>query len=150
MKRTGMTLGLCLILAWASSAPAADWHVSPDGDDGADGSQATPLASLAEAVQRASAGDRILLERGQIHPCDGVNLGADLSLGAWGAGTAPELTASQEVTLPDRWAALNAVHTGADPQPDRAENAVQLTGHAGHLFKLGAIAKGIELFLKEA
>jgi len=29
------------------------------------------------------------------------------------------------------------------------ENAVQLTGHAGHLFKLGAIAKSVELFLAE-
>jgi hypothetical protein len=29
------------------------------------------------------------------------------------------------------------------------ENVVQLTGHVGHLFKLGAIAKGVEFFLAD-
>jgi len=39
-------------------------HVDPDGDDAGDGTEAAPLATLEEALSRASAGTRVLMHAG--------------------------------------------------------------------------------------
>lgn len=42
-----------------ASAPAHDWVVSPNGDDGAQGTEAAPLRTIAMAVSKAGPGDRV-------------------------------------------------------------------------------------------
>ncbi|WP_370645154.1 nitrous oxide reductase family maturation protein NosD [Corallococcus sp. EGB] len=43
----------------AATTPAHDWVVSPNGDDGAQGTEAAPLRTIAMAVSKAGPGDRI-------------------------------------------------------------------------------------------
>ena len=43
----------------AATTPAHDWVVSPNGDDGAEGSEAAPLRTIGMAVSKAGPGDRI-------------------------------------------------------------------------------------------
>ncbi len=106
-----------MILAWllcaAPAAQAADWHVAPGGTDGAAGSEAAPLATVAHAVSRASSGDRILLQRGGTYVVSELDLGANLEVDAYGSGPLPVLTASVEVSLPDTWSQNANVRTGA-------------------------------------
>ncbi|NNB95104.1 DUF1565 domain-containing protein [Corallococcus exiguus] len=42
-----------------ATTPAHDWVVSPNGDDGAQGTEAAPLKTIAMAVSKAGPGDRI-------------------------------------------------------------------------------------------
>ncbi|NBC45423.1 DUF1565 domain-containing protein [Corallococcus exiguus] len=42
-----------------ATTPAHDWVVSPNGDDGAQGTEAAPLRTIAMAVSKAGPGDRI-------------------------------------------------------------------------------------------
>ncbi|RKH45219.1 hypothetical protein D7Y23_26190 [Corallococcus sp. AB050B] len=43
----------------AATTPAHDWVVSPNGNDGAEGSEAAPLRTIGMAVSKAGPGDRI-------------------------------------------------------------------------------------------
>lgn len=53
---------LCAVLA--APAGARDWHVRTDGNDTADGTLATPLASLRRALQLADPGDVVRVHGG--------------------------------------------------------------------------------------
>ncbi len=44
--------------------PAADWTVSPDGNDGNAGTAASPFRTIGHALDRASSGDTVFLETG--------------------------------------------------------------------------------------
>ncbi len=82
------------ILTLAAQAQARDWHVAPDGVDGSAGTVVEPLATLAHAVGRASAGDAILLERcGTFRALD-LAVGSSLSIAAYGNGPRPIVTGS--------------------------------------------------------
>lgn len=54
-------LGLLLL---AAPVAARDWHVRTDGNDSADGTSATPLASLRRALQLAAPGDVVRVHGG--------------------------------------------------------------------------------------
>ena len=112
MKPAKNSLALILFLFAPLMASAADWHVAPGGLDGADGSQAAPLESVAHAVSRSGAGDRILLQRGGTYQVQQLDLGRDLTLAAYGSGADPILTASVQISLPDTWAQNPLVKTG--------------------------------------
>lgn len=43
----------------SAATPAHDWVVSPNGDDGAQGTEAAPLRTISAAVSKAGPGDRI-------------------------------------------------------------------------------------------
>ncbi|MBW2699230.1 MAG: right-handed parallel beta-helix repeat-containing protein [Deltaproteobacteria bacterium] len=120
MKKTKIALFyplLLLLLSPPSATLAADWHVSPEGSDGAAGTEDAPLASPGHALERAAAGDRILLQRNGTYQIGSLDLGSNLTLTAYGEGMPPVLTASFLVELPSSWATLPAVHTGAVADP---------------------------------
>lgn len=54
-----------LVLAWCAGAQAADWFVSPLGDDGTAGDQATPWRTIGRAVAAAQPGDTITVAAGE-------------------------------------------------------------------------------------
>jgi len=97
----------------SGTAGARDWYVAPDGVDGAAGTLAEPLATLAHAVGRASAGDAILLERGGTFFASGLNAGSNLSVTAYGNGPRPIVTGSVRVSLTGTWGSNPSVRTGA-------------------------------------
>ncbi|MCP4902351.1 MAG: right-handed parallel beta-helix repeat-containing protein [bacterium] len=103
---------IVILLSVTATGFATDWHVAPGGIDGASGTPANPLATLAHAVSRASSGDHILLLRGGTYHALDVNVGNDLAIGAYGEGDLPILTASVEVSLPGTWPQNTAVRTG--------------------------------------
>ena len=72
MKRTlcAALLGAAALIACADAAAARDWIVAPYGKDGAAGTAARPLKSVASALDRAAPGDSILL-RGGVHDVGG-------------------------------------------------------------------------------
>jgi hypothetical protein len=53
-----------LLLASACACRAADWHVSPSGNDGAAGTAAAPFRTIAHALAAMSPGDRCVLRAG--------------------------------------------------------------------------------------
>src|SRR5215207_11645986 len=58
---------LVVILTWVAVAGAAEaktYHVSPTGSDEHAGTEAQPLLSIQKAVDRARAGDTVLLHAG--------------------------------------------------------------------------------------
>lgn len=55
---------ICLFLAMAITAGARDYHVSPGGNDAADGSTATPLKTINRAAQLALPGDTVTVHGG--------------------------------------------------------------------------------------
>ncbi|MDY0001387.1 MAG: right-handed parallel beta-helix repeat-containing protein [Polyangia bacterium] len=107
----GVILALALFLAPAT-ALAADWHVAPWGVDGEEGTEAAPLFSLAHALERSGAGDRILLERGGAYAAQNVTVSGGRTVAAYGVGADPVLTGSVEVVLDGTWAQNAAVRTG--------------------------------------
>jgi parallel beta-helix repeat protein len=104
-----------LVAAITAAAPiqARDWYVAPNGIDGSPGTVAEPLATLAHAVGRASAGDSILLERGGTYFASGLNAGSNLSVTAYGNGPRPIITGSFAVSLTGIWGANPSVRTGS-------------------------------------
>ena len=52
------------LLEFARCAGAADYYVATNGNDGASGALATPWRTLQHAVDRAAAGDRVIVRRG--------------------------------------------------------------------------------------
>src|SRR5262245_10819480 len=71
---------LCALLCGALNA--AEIFVAASGNDAAAGSKAAPLASLAKAVEKAAAGDSILLREGTYS--GGVTVGkADVTVAAF-------------------------------------------------------------------
>jgi hypothetical protein len=108
-----LVTGIALALVVHTAILAADHYVAsaPLGDDGNDGSQAVPLASLAAAINRSVDGDRILLRRGGVWREAGLSLPDGVAITAWGDGPSPELTASQVVDLTGTWAEDQAVRT---------------------------------------
>ncbi len=94
---------------------ATDWHVAPDGVDGAAGTIVNPLATLAYAVSRASAGDSILLERGGRYFASDLNVGSNLRVSVYGSGAQPIVTGSVRVNLPGTWGSNPSVRTGSVP-----------------------------------
>lgn len=58
-----------MVAAACHAARAATVHVAPGGDDAAAGTAGAPLATIHAAVERARAGDTILLQGDQFH-CD--------------------------------------------------------------------------------
>jgi parallel beta-helix repeat protein len=105
-----------MIVSASTPAVAVDWHVAPGGVDGGPGTSAEPLATLVHAVDRAGAGDTILLQRGGTYEALDLDVGSNLSIGAYGNGERPILTASVRVNLPGTWGANPLVRTGAVPQ----------------------------------
>jgi len=95
---------------------ARDWHVAPGGVDGAAGTTTEPLATVAHAVSRASAGDSILLERGGTYFASDLNAGSSLSVAAYGNGPLPIVTSSLRVNLPGTWGSNPSVRTGSVSQ----------------------------------
>ncbi len=95
------SLRTALLALVTLALPAADWFVAPGGNDGAAGSQAAPLATLAGAVAKATGGsDRILLQKGGTYRITGdVNIPSGRTLGNYGSGALPIVTASRVVTL---------------------------------------------------
>ncbi len=71
---------LCALACGALSA--ADIFAAPSGNDGAAGSKAAPLATLAKAVEKAAAGDSIFLREGTY--AGGVTVGkTDITIAAF-------------------------------------------------------------------
>jgi parallel beta-helix repeat protein len=103
---------LALFVLLPSGTLAADWHVAPGGVNGAAGTEAEPLETVAHAVTRAGAGDRILLRSDGTYQVTNLDVGSGLEITAYGNGADPILTASFEVDLPDTWAQNNQVRTG--------------------------------------
>ncbi len=90
------------------------WHVAEGGDDGADGSEAAPWATVAHALEQARPGDAIALHGGtyreQIVVTGGGEPGAYLTLMAHGDG--PVVVDADGLDLdagPGRWV-RGAVH----------------------------------------
>ncbi|TWT30783.1 right-handed parallel beta-helix repeat-containing protein [Blastopirellula retiformator] len=59
--RLAVVLGF---LALANIAPAADWHVAPDGDDANAGTLEAPLATVMKGQELAAAGDTVYIRGG--------------------------------------------------------------------------------------
>lgn len=104
-----LVLGVAFILT--PGAALAQWHVAPGGADGAAGTQAEPLATLAHALTRASDGQSIALQRGGVYPAVDVNVGSGLTITAYGSGPDPVLTASRVIELTGTWSSNAAVLT---------------------------------------
>ncbi len=105
------------VVCLSATAFAKDWHVAPGGVDGADGTEAAPLATLAHAVSRAGESDRILLKRGGTYQARKVAVGSKRQLLPYGTGEEPILTASVPVAMTGSWASVPAVKTG--PMADK-------------------------------
>lgn len=87
-------LGLALRLS------AAEWHVRPDGDDGAAGTTAAPLRNVAAAVERARGGGTVVLHAGRHELAAPLVLGPEhsgLTLAA-APGARPVLSGGSRVT----------------------------------------------------
>ena len=91
---------LCLLLISATLS-AADWFVAPGGNDGAAGSQATPLATLAGAVSKATgSSDRIVLRRGGTYRITAdITIPSGRTLTNYDSGALPIVTASAAVAI---------------------------------------------------
>ena len=87
-------------------------YVAPDGDDAADGSEGAPLASIGEAVGRATAGTRILVRAGtyggqlratDLHGAPGRPIGivgeGEVTLDASGSPSAIHLSRPRHVVV---------------------------------------------------
>ena len=111
--QTRVLVVAAVLIVGATAAPAREWYVAPDGVDGAAGTMNAPVATLAHAVGRASAGDQILLERGGTYRAFDLDAGSSLAFDAWGNGARPVVTASWRVAVPGSWGANPAVRTGA-------------------------------------
>jgi parallel beta-helix repeat protein len=98
------------------TAEARDWYVAPGGADGGAGTIGEPLATMAHAVSRASAGDSILLQRGGNYFASDLNTGSGTSIAAYGNGPLPVVTGSLRANLTGTWGSNPAVRTGAVPQ----------------------------------
>ncbi len=98
------------------TAGARDWYVAPGGVDGGAGTMGDPLATVAHAVSRATAGDSILLERNGTYYASDLNTGSGLSITAYGTGALPIVTGSVRVNLPGTWGPNPSVRTGAVSQ----------------------------------
>jgi len=109
-------LAVALVFVGAS-ALAADWHVAPDGVDGAAGSEAAPLATLEHALGRAGSGDAILLQRGGTYRIGPIDVGSDLHIAAYGVGEPPTVTGSRQVSMTGSWLQNASVRTAAIAQP---------------------------------
>jgi parallel beta-helix repeat protein len=72
------------LLIFALDARAADWHVSPQGDDEGLGTVQSPFASISHALSRANEGDRILLQRGAVFREGGLHVGPNLQMEPYG------------------------------------------------------------------
>jgi len=118
MARVRCCVLVLLGLAWlvAADGAAREWYVAPDGVDGAAGTMEAPLATLAHAVGRASAGDTVLLKRGGTFQALDLDLGSGLQLDAWGNGARPILTGSIRVVMSGTWGANPEVRTAAVAQ----------------------------------
>lgn len=100
----------------ATEGGAREWYVAPAGVDGGAGTETTPLATLAHAIGRASAGDTVLLQRGGTYPAMDLDVASGLALNAWGSGARPVVTGSARVTMTGVWGADPAVRTATVAQ----------------------------------
>lgn len=75
---------VAMTLAASSLMAVATLHVAENGSDNASGSEADPLATVAEAIGRSASGDTVLLRRGDTFREGGLNLGGNRTLGAYG------------------------------------------------------------------
>ncbi len=115
-RRLVVVVAVGAVVMAAGTAVARDWCVAPDGVDGASGTIAAPLATVAHAVSRAAARDRILLERGGTYFAQDLAAGSALSFDAYGRGDRPILTSSVPATLSGTWGGNPAVRTAAVAQ----------------------------------
>ena len=99
-----------------ATADARDWFVAPDGVDGAAGTLVEPVATIAHAVGRTGAGDRVLLQRGGTYHALDLNTGSSISVAAYGNGARPVVTGSTRVNLSGTWGSNPSVRTGAVSQ----------------------------------
>lgn len=105
-----------VILVHPLPSGATDWYVAPGGVDGGPGTVAEPLATLAHAVDRASSGDAIHLERDGTYRALDLDVGSGLSISAYGHGEQPIITGSVRVTLSGTWGSNPAVRIGSVAQ----------------------------------
>lgn len=89
----------CALLT-LSSASGAVWHVSESGLDGAAGTEAAPLRTVAHARSRSASGDSIRLARGSVFRESELSFTGSRTLEAYGDPElpAPVLSGSQVVT----------------------------------------------------
>lgn len=80
----------------AAPASAAEYHVSPDGSDAADGSASAPLRTIPAALQRARAGDTI-----------------NLFSGTYAGGLRINTPGITLRSAPGHWAVIRSPHEGA-------------------------------------
>ena len=95
-------------------SPGAVYHVSPEGDDAADGSEATPFRTIRHGLSVMEAGDTLLLFDGVYH-----NPGYSEDHGAAGDennnnGVVAQLQFSGS---PERWTTIAAYPDGNDVKP---------------------------------
>lgn len=85
---------------WSIIPPGAhQWHIAPDGDDKADGSEKTPLKTTAMAMARARSGDDILWRYGGTYDAPGGCTLSNITFGAYGPqGLRPVLVADTRYT----------------------------------------------------
>jgi parallel beta-helix repeat protein len=98
------------------SIDAREWYVAPGGADGSAGTTSDPLATVAHAISRASAGDAILLERGGTYFANDVNAGSNLSVAAYGNGPRPIVTGGLRVNISGTWGSNPSVRTATVAQ----------------------------------
>jgi len=103
---------LACLLAVTYAASAAEWYVSPTGNDSASGSQSSPWATIARALSGSGNNDRILLQRGGIWR-ETFTIGGNRELNAYGSGTPPVVTASTVVTMTGTWVSNAQIRTAS-------------------------------------
>ena len=59
LRKIGISLTLCFALI--NSVIAADWYVSPSGQNWYSGNQAQPFETISKAIQEAQSGDTLSL-----------------------------------------------------------------------------------------
>ncbi|MGC4120973.1 MAG: right-handed parallel beta-helix repeat-containing protein [Myxococcales bacterium] len=113
MRHVLLMPAVCILVVLAAArSQAADWHVAPGGVDGAAGSEAAPLSTLAHAVTRAGGSDRVRLQRGGSYFASEVALGNGRQLLAYGSGADPVVTGSVPAAMTGSWTTDANVKTG--------------------------------------
>jgi hypothetical protein len=86
------------------------FHVAVDGDDGNDGSEAFPLATVAAGVSAASAGDTVLIHAGEYHEeitvTGGGSDGAPVTIRSYGDGEVVLTGASPALCEAGAWTSV--------------------------------------------
>ncbi|MCF7847537.1 MAG: hypothetical protein K9M45_01705 [Kiritimatiellales bacterium] len=82
MMKRGLFILSTVLCATGLTADAAEYYVATNGSDGADGSFATPFATVQHAIDQLSGGDTLYLRGGTYHQETAIS-----GIGVWTLGT---------------------------------------------------------------